>query len=59
MLINGAAFIEVLAKVNIISPYFLWTTPAWLGWYLYATGKIGGQAKEIRVEDEVAERVQV
>ncbi|HEX4030841.1 MAG TPA: glycosyltransferase family 87 protein [Terracidiphilus sp.] len=35
-LINAAALIEVLAGVNIISPYFLWTTPAWLGWYLYA-----------------------
>ena len=59
MLINGAAFIEVLAKVNIISPYYLWTTPAWLGWYLYATGRIGGQAKGVRVEDAIAEQLQV
>jgi hypothetical protein len=36
-LINAGALIEVLAGVNIISPYYLWTTPAWLGWYLYAT----------------------
>jgi hypothetical protein len=24
---------------TIVSRYFLWTTPAWLCWYLYATGK--------------------
>ena len=56
MLINGAAFIEVLAKVNIISPYYLWTTPAWLGWYLYATGRIGGGTKQVRVDGAVPEQ---
>ncbi len=35
--IAGAALIEVLVPVQIISPFYLWTTPAWLAWYLYAT----------------------
>jgi len=59
MVINGAALIEVLTKVNIISPYYLWTTPAWLGWYLYATGSIGGWAEGVRVESEIAEQARV
>jgi hypothetical protein len=33
----GAALIELLAGVEIKTPYFMWTTPAWLAWYLYAT----------------------
>jgi hypothetical protein len=44
-LIDAAAIIEVYAQVNIISPYYLWTVPAWVGWYLYATGKRRGTAK--------------
>jgi hypothetical protein len=40
--VAGIAFIEVIALVPLTSKYFLWTTPAWLGWYLYATGRIGG-----------------
>ena len=35
--IAGAALLELLAGVEIKTPYFLWTTPAWLAWYLYAT----------------------
>ena len=35
--IAGAALIEILAGVQMTSPYYLWTTPAWLAWYLYAT----------------------
>jgi hypothetical protein len=35
--ICGAALLEILAGPEVISRYFLWTTPAWLGWYLYAT----------------------
>jgi hypothetical protein len=38
--IAGVALIEVIALVPLTSRYFLWTTPAWLGWYLYATGRI-------------------
>jgi hypothetical protein len=35
--IAGVAMLEVFAKLSVSSIYFLWTTPAWLGWYLYAT----------------------
>jgi hypothetical protein len=35
--IDAVAIIEVYAQVNIISPYYLWSVPAWVGWYLYAT----------------------
>lgn len=55
-LFAGASLIEVLANVQIISMYFLWTTPAWLCWYLYATGRIGGRTKDVRVEGAVPEQ---
>jgi hypothetical protein len=35
--IGGAALIEVLAEVKLTSPFYLWTVPAWLAWYLYAS----------------------
>lgn len=35
--IGGIALIEVLETVKLQSLYYLWTTPAWLAWYLYAT----------------------
>jgi hypothetical protein len=35
----GVALVEVLTQVKMTSPYYLWTTPAWLAWYLYSTGK--------------------
>lgn len=43
-LIAGIALVETLASVQMTSPYYLWTTPAWLAWYLYATGRIGQSA---------------
>ena len=36
-LIGAVALIEVFQSVNVMSPCYLWTTPAWLGWYLFAT----------------------
>jgi len=35
----GVALAELLLNVQVISRFYLWTTPAWLGWYLYATGR--------------------
>jgi hypothetical protein len=35
--IAGAALLEVVAGAGLSSPWYLWTTPAWLLWYLYAT----------------------
>lgn len=37
-LFAGAAMMEVFAEVPITSAYYLWTVPAWIAWYLYATG---------------------
>jgi hypothetical protein len=36
-LVAGAAIIEVVATVDVVSTFYLWTTPAWLAWYIYAT----------------------
>lgn len=41
--IAGAALVEQQMNVQIISRYYLWTTPAWLCWYLYGTGKFSRQ----------------
>jgi hypothetical protein len=35
--IAGLAMLEVFARIPMTSVYYLWTTPAWLAWYLYAT----------------------
>ena len=37
-LFAGAAMMEVFAETSIASPYYVWTVPAWIVWYLYATG---------------------
>jgi hypothetical protein len=29
---------ELIGGIKIPSIYFLWTAPAWLVWYLFATG---------------------
>jgi hypothetical protein len=42
--IAGAALLELFAGTQITTPYFLWTPPAWLAWYLYATGRFSGQS---------------
>ena len=44
-IIGGAALIEFLFTVQLTSPWYLWTTPAWLAWYLYATGRIGASKR--------------
>ena len=31
------ALVEICAVGNIASKYYLWTVPAWLAWYIYAT----------------------
>lgn len=36
--------LELEMGATIVSQYFLWTTPAWLGWYLYATGRFSRRA---------------
>lgn len=34
---TAIALIELYANVRITAWYYIWTTPAWLGWYLYTT----------------------
>jgi hypothetical protein len=41
ILICLSSLAELTAGVRVISPYYLWTTLAWLLWYLYAT-RTGG-----------------
>lgn len=49
------ALVEMLASVRPTSHYYLWTTPAWLVWYLYATGRIGAPAKSMRNNVAIAD----
>jgi hypothetical protein len=44
--IAGVAMIEVFVKIPMTSAYYLWTTPAWLAWYLYATAGNSQQVKQ-------------
>jgi hypothetical protein len=42
-LIAGTMLVELLRGIWIISPYFVWTSPALLVWYLYSSsGKLEG-----------------
>lgn len=41
-----ASLAEILAGLKLDTPYYLWTTPAWLGWYLYATRGRGAAEAE-------------
>jgi len=42
-LFAGAAMMEVFAEVPITTAYYLWTVPAWIAWYLYATANRSDQ----------------
>jgi len=46
-LLAGAAFAELVCDVNLTTPFYIWTTPAWLAWYLYASGRVfSGKAEK-------------
>ena len=51
-LIAGIALIEVCTVGRMASAFYLWTVPAWLAWYLYATWGKGNQAEGIRSNAE-------
>jgi len=36
-LITAIALVELYANIRITSWYYVWTTPAWLAWFVYAT----------------------
>jgi hypothetical protein len=47
--ITGAAMLEVLFGLGVNSGfYFVWTAPAWLAWYLYATQSRGSGSTRAR-----------
>jgi hypothetical protein len=46
--------IEFFTSVKIYSFFYLWTAPAWLAWYLFATKFKGTQAEKIRSNAVVA-----
>ncbi|HEY9125930.1 MAG TPA: glycosyltransferase 87 family protein, partial [Acidobacteriaceae bacterium] len=35
-LITAVSFIGIFWEIPLPSPFYVWTTPAWLAWYLYA-----------------------
>jgi len=42
-LIVAGGYVGVVAAIQLPSPFYLWTAPTWLAWYLYATcGKKNG-----------------
>jgi hypothetical protein len=53
-LIAGVALIEVLTGVQVTSPFYMWTAPAWLLWYLFATRKKVSQPPSIDVDATIA-----
>jgi hypothetical protein len=44
----AVAQIEIFNVVRVNSPYYLWTMPAYLAWYLYATGRIVARSGQAR-----------
>jgi hypothetical protein len=49
VVVAGAALVEFfVADVKITTQYYLWTMPAWLAWYLYATGREKALPEETR-----------
>lgn len=55
-LIGGVALIEVFAEVKMTSPFYLWTVPAWLAWYLYAVRTSTAQPSKAYDAPPLAER---
>lgn len=48
--IAGVALVEVFRVSGLATPYFLWTVPAWLAWYVYAS-RCGGRAPAFAAVD--------
>jgi hypothetical protein len=45
--IAGAGMVGFLAQIPMTSSYYVWTAPAWLLWYLYATPKAHAPAEAV------------
>jgi hypothetical protein len=46
-LMTGGALLEFLAGVKLVSPYYLWTAPAWLAWYLLARARTSAPVRPV------------
>jgi hypothetical protein len=44
-LITAGCLVGVFREIQLPSAFYLWTAPAWLGWYLYATRSRAGALK--------------
>lgn len=54
VLFAGAAFFEIHQQIKMTTPYYLWTVPAWLAWYLYAsTPKRTGEPPTNAAEESI------
>jgi len=54
-----AALIEVQQEVSVMSPAYLWTTPAWLAWYIYASGRAPKKPAKQRTQPPEAQAAQI
>jgi hypothetical protein len=48
-----AALVEVCALGHIASTHYLWTVPAWVGWFAYATWGQSEQSQAVRSREQV------
>jgi hypothetical protein len=48
LLIFAIALAETCSEVTLIARFYLWTTPAWLAWYLYASRNHGATVEVAR-----------
>ncbi len=46
--ICAAGLVGFMGQIPMTSSYYLWTAPAWLLWYLYATRKTGATAEAMQ-----------
>jgi hypothetical protein len=53
MLISAIALTETCAEVPLTSASYLWTAPAWLAWFLYASRRRNAPAEETRFDRSV------
>lgn len=51
-IVAGAALLEVIGSAKIASQAYLWTSPAWLGCYLYAIQASSKQTERAEVNEE-------
>ena len=49
-----AALLEVMWRVDLADVYYLWTTPAWLAWYVFAMSSKAPSAVEVPCLDQEA-----